>query len=50
MVVPCVYRFTGQKKYIKLLKRLLDIEHNLSERHSQEIDESLKYNKREPKT
>ena len=32
MEVPCVYRFSGQERYIKLLKNLSDIENNLSVR------------------
>ena len=51
MEVPCVYRFSGQKRYIKLLKNLFDIENNLSvrdetrKRHTKQEGNSKKKSK-----
>ena len=33
MEVPCIYKFQGQKIYIQLLRKLLDIDNNLSVRN-----------------
>ena len=33
MEIPCVYNFQGQKIYIELLRKLLDIDNNLSVRY-----------------
>ena len=33
MEVPCIYKFQGHKIYVDLLKKLLDIDNNLSVRH-----------------
>ena len=30
MEVPCIYKFEGQKLYVQLLSKLLDIDNNLS--------------------
>ena len=32
MKVPCIYKFTGQAKYIELLEKLLDFDNNVSVR------------------
>ena len=33
MEIPCVYNFQGQKIYIELLRKPLDIDNNLSVRY-----------------
>ena len=33
MEVACVYRFTGQQKYVEMLRNLLDLQNNLSVRN-----------------
>ena len=33
MEVPCIYKFQGQKIYIELQRKLLDIDNNLSVRY-----------------
>ena len=38
MEIPCVYNFQGQKIYIELLRKLLDIDNNLSADMKQEKD------------
>ena len=42
MEVPCVYRFTGQQKYVEMLRNLLDLQNNLSVRNVHKTDETLK--------
>ena len=37
-----VYRFTGQQKYVEMLKNLLDLQNNLSVRNVHKKDETLK--------
>jgi hypothetical protein len=50
MEVPCIYKFQGHKIYVDLLKKLLDIDNNLSVRHEtrkrhSELDEKSKNSK-----
>lgn len=40
--VLCVYRFTGQQKYVGMLRNLLDLQNNLSERNVHKTEETLK--------
>ena len=42
MEVPCVYRFTGQQKYVEMLRNLFDLQNNLSVRNVHKTDETLK--------
>ena len=42
MDVPSVYRFTGQQKYVEMLRNLLDLQNNLSVRNVHKTGETLK--------
>ena len=42
MEVPGVYRFTGQQKYVEMLRNLLDLQNNFSVRNVDKTDETLK--------
>jgi hypothetical protein len=48
MEVPCIYKFQGHKIYVDLLKKLLDIDNNLSVRHEtrKRHSDSLNWTKR----